>query len=125
MLHPSYKTAYFKRLKWPTEWIDAADEVVHSEWYTRYAHIVIDPAEVVEEATATAAHQVCHPLDEVSFMKHQVRLYRLMHETCWTGPVNVSCMKLAARHSSINSEFELPLEYPKSGRYCHTDLNAK
>lgn len=57
MLHPSYKTAYFKRLKWPTEWIDAADEVVHSEWYTRYAHIVIDPAEVVEEATATAAHQ--------------------------------------------------------------------
>lgn len=49
VLHPSFKQAYFKRAKWPTEWIDTADDVLHTAWYDGYAHLNLDtPAPDIE-----------------------------------------------------------------------------
>lgn len=36
MLHPRYKTAYFARQEWPTEWITNAVYLLRSHWITYY-----------------------------------------------------------------------------------------
>ena len=36
MLHPRYKTSYFKRSKWPTEWITEAVQITRDAWEARY-----------------------------------------------------------------------------------------
>jgi hypothetical protein len=36
VLHPRYKTAYFRHEKWPQEWITVAEDILREQWRTNY-----------------------------------------------------------------------------------------
>ena len=36
MLHPQYKTAYFRHEKWPQEWITVTEDILCEQWHTHY-----------------------------------------------------------------------------------------
>jgi len=36
VLHPRYKTAYFRHEKWPQEWITVAEDILREQWRTHY-----------------------------------------------------------------------------------------
>ena len=36
MLHPKYKLSYFRKKKWPEDWVDAERTVLREQWNTYY-----------------------------------------------------------------------------------------
>ncbi|TDL14853.1 hypothetical protein BD410DRAFT_699373, partial [Rickenella mellea] len=36
LLHPRYKTAYFAKQNWPSEWVDTAIQILRAEWQKNY-----------------------------------------------------------------------------------------
>ncbi|KAH8106487.1 hypothetical protein DFH11DRAFT_1518196, partial [Phellopilus nigrolimitatus] len=36
VLHPGYKTIYFEKQGWPSEWIETAKQVLKDEWDDNY-----------------------------------------------------------------------------------------
>ena len=48
VLHPRYKTQYFRNQDWPEEWIEEALRLIRGEWFSRYkkappAEAAVDP----------------------------------------------------------------------------------
>ena len=36
VLHPRFKLAYFRHEKWPVEWIQTAEQLLHNWWTEHY-----------------------------------------------------------------------------------------
>jgi hypothetical protein len=41
VLHPRYKTVYFKQARWPQEWISTAEELLREQWTKNYQPAVV------------------------------------------------------------------------------------
>ena len=56
VLHPKYKLDYFKGAKWEQEWIDTAEELVHTQFNRSYSKPEADNASMNK---ATPEPSVC------------------------------------------------------------------
>ncbi|THH23259.1 hypothetical protein EUX98_g7913, partial [Antrodiella citrinella] len=52
LLHPRYKSEYFKRQKWPSEWITTAENLLRQRWESHYKPKASDIAAAAAAAAA-------------------------------------------------------------------------
>jgi hypothetical protein len=55
VLHPSYKTKYFKLRNWPDEWIDETVDIARNTWLSDYCPtpVIVTNNDTVQAALAT------------------------------------------------------------------------
>ena len=53
VLHPRYKTQYFRMQEWPEDWIEEAVNLIRGEWRSRYKPA--PPEDSDEEPVATTS----------------------------------------------------------------------
>jgi hypothetical protein len=58
VLHPRHKLSYFKAAKWESEWIQAAEAIVHSEYERSYKACGDNDASGDDDATPAVAEPV-------------------------------------------------------------------
>ncbi|THH15827.1 hypothetical protein EUX98_g9402 [Antrodiella citrinella] len=92
LLHPRYKMAYFKKQKWPQDWIDTATDLLRQQWVTYYKPKATE-LQVVAAAAAQASTSAPGLASSASASAH--RINKLFAEddfdntgTTTTGPMD-------------------------------------
>jgi hypothetical protein len=59
VLHPRHKLSYFKTAGWTADWIKTPENLVHDEFDSHYARIVVDAGPEIETVETSITTKVC------------------------------------------------------------------